>query len=254
MSEKDGVFEAAVSRYYERFQKGDEDYFQLLDLSNNATQRQIEEAYTKKIETEFPRSKIEPLPDKELKEKAVYILQRIDYMYTQLIDYEKRAQYNKTRAEKSAPEEKPVQDAKEQARSNYKLGKSLYEQKMLPMAMSALQEAVKLDPTKAEYFHQLALCQVRVPKLGREAEENLKTAIKLEPWNGGHHAALGMFYLNVNMKVRAKSCFKQALSLDSNNVLAKKGIKQLGPQEKPSLFDTVHKILKKALPSFFDKG
>jgi tetratricopeptide (TPR) repeat protein len=244
-------FEAAISRYYERC-KGEEDYFELLGISPNATRKQIENAYTEKIEQEFPRTKIEHMTNPNIKEKAVFILQRIDYMYSQLINYEKRAQYEeKINREKSA--EIIKEDPLEQARSSYKLGKSLYDQKAYPMALSALEEAVRLNPKKAVYFHQLALCQIKDPSLRREAEKNLQKAIELEPWNAEHHAALGMLYYLVNMNARAKSSFLQALGLDPENALAKKGLAKMAPGDKPSISKTIGNFLKKAMPSFFDR-
>ena len=52
-------------------------------------------------------------------------------------------------------------DPVETARSNYKLGKSLYEQKAYGMAISALEEAIRLDPGKAAYYLQLGVCGTR---------------------------------------------------------------------------------------------
>jgi tetratricopeptide (TPR) repeat protein len=244
-------FETSISRYYDRC-KGKEDYFELLGISHNATRKQIESAYTEKIEQEFPRTKIENMTNPDIKEKAVFILQRIDYMYSQLINYEKRAQY-----EEKISREKSREDIKEnpleQARSNYKLGKSLYDQKAYPMALSALEEAVRLDPKKALYYHQLALCQIKEPSLRHEAEKNLQTAIELEPWNAEHHATLGMFYYLVKMNARAESSFRHALSLDPENAMAKKGLEKMTPGDKPSISKSIGNFLKKTMPTFFDK-
>jgi tetratricopeptide (TPR) repeat protein len=250
------AFETTINGYYERL-KAEEDYFQLMEIPRSATQKQIETAYTKKIEQDFPRSKIEHMADAGMKEKAVYILQRIDYMYSHLINFEKRAEYESKISAKidkqETPADVPKEDPVEQARGNYKLGKSLYDQKAYPMALSALTEAVRLDPTKAAYFHQLGLCQLKDASLRREAEKNLQKAIELEPWNAGHHAALGMLYFNVKMHVRAKACFSEALSLDPENALAKKGLEKTGPRDKPSALKSAQDFLKKAMPSFFDK-
>ena len=244
-------FEAAISRYYERC-KGNEDYFELLGISQGATRKQIDNAYTQKIEEEFPRAKIEHMNNPDIKEKAVFILQHIDNMYSQLIDYEKRGQYEeKISREKSTEDIK--EDPVEQARSNYRLGKSLYDQKAYPMALSALEEAVRLDPKKAAYFHQLALCQIKEPGLRHNAEKNLQKAIELEPWNAEHHAALGMLYYLAKMNARAESSFRQALSFDPENTMAKKGLEKIAPGDKPSLSKTVGNFLKKTMPSFFDR-
>ncbi len=141
-------------------------------------------------------------------------------------------------------------DPVEKAKEHYKLGKSLYDQRAYPMAMSALKEAMRLDPGKALYYHQVALCQAKIKNMRREAEKNLRKAIELEAWNAEHYAALGMLYLLENLYHRAESYFKQALQYNPENALALKGLEKLHPEkDQASLKD----VLKKVLPSIFDK-
>lgn len=253
-STSDSAFDGTINQYYQRL-NNQEDFFQLMGIPRNATQKQIEEAYSKMIQQEFPRTKIEPITEPGIKEKAVFILQRIDYMYTHLINHEKRAEYEAKLTEKEAPppEETPKEDPVEQARENFNLGKTLYDQRAYPMALSALKESVRLDPKKAAYFHQLALCQMKDAGLKREAEHNLLKAIELEPWNGGHHAALGMLYFNLKMNRRAEACFREALSLDPENTLAKKGMEKIDPRKGKSGMGSARDFLKKTMPSFFGK-
>lgn len=246
-------FEAVVSQYYERCKNNEEDYYQLLGIPRTAVQKVIEAAYTTKIEREFPRAKIEHMQNPEIKEKAVYILQRIDYMYSLLINPEKRAEYDKTVSREISLEDIKEESPIEKAKNNFKLGKSLLEQKAYPMALTALTEAVRLDPNKAVYYQQLALCQGKVANLRREAEKNLQKAIELEPWNAKHHAALGILYYKLNMNVRAESSFREALSLDPENQLAIKGLAEVTPKQKPSSLKSFQNLLKKAMPSLFDK-
>lgn len=246
-------FDAVVNDYYQRL-NGKENYFQLMGIPRNATQKQIEEAYAKKIEREFPRNKIEPITDSGLKEKAVFILQRIDYMFSHLVDFDKRSEYETQLLKQEAPvQEVPKVDPVEQAREHFKLGKTLYDQKAYPMALSALKEAVRLDPKKAAYFHQLALCQMKDASLKREAEHNLRKALELEPWNGGHHAALGMLYFNLKMNRRAEACFRESLSLDPDNTLARRGLEKIGPQKNKTGLNSARDFLKKVMPTLFDR-
>ncbi|MCP5102695.1 MAG: hypothetical protein GY950_04915, partial [bacterium] len=197
--------------------------------------------------------KIEHMKNPKIKERVVFILQRIDYMYSMLTNFEKRGEYENKGYRETTPEDIKEEDPLEAARSNYKLGKSLYDQKAYAMALSALKEAVRLAPNKAAYYHQLALCQTKVANLGHEVEKNLQKALELEPWNADHHATLGMFYYKVKMNVRAEACFRKALSFDPENGLAKKGLAQVAPNNDTSILKPVHNFLKKAMPTLFDR-
>ena len=143
-------------------------------------------------------------------------------------------------------------DRVETAKSNYKLGKSLYEQKAYAMAVSALKEAIRLDPGKASYYLQLGLCQVKIPQLRREAEANFQKAVELEPWNAEHYAAMGRLFYLEKLNHRAESYFRKALQLDPNNALAKKGLAEVSPGKKSPL-DSLQDGLKKIIPAIFDR-
>ncbi len=143
-------------------------------------------------------------------------------------------------------------DRVEKAKSNYKLGKSLYEQKAYGMAISALKEAIRLDPGKAVYYLQLGLCQVKTLQLRREAEANFQKAVELEPWNAEHYAAMGRLFYLEKLNHRAESYFRKALQLDPNNALAKKGLAKVSPGKKSPL-DSLQDGLKKIMPAIFDR-
>ena len=145
-------------------------------------------------------------------------------------------------------EKGPVEGAK----SNYKLGKSLYEQKAYGMAISALEEAIRLDPGKAAYYLQLGVSQVKISRLRRDSEANFQRAVELEPWNAEHYAALGRLFYLEKLNHRAESYFIKALQLDPNNALAKKGLAEVSPGKKSPL-DSLQDGLKKIVPSLFDR-
>jgi tetratricopeptide (TPR) repeat protein len=143
-------------------------------------------------------------------------------------------------------------DSAEAAKSNYKLGKSLYEQKAYGMAISALEEAIRLDPRKAAYYLQLGVCQVKIPPLRRKAEANFQKAVELEPWNAEHYAAMGRLFYLEKLNHKAESYFRKALQLDPTNALAKRGLAEVSPGKKSPL-DSLQDGLKKIIPAIFDR-
>ncbi len=241
-----------VSSFHERIQRGEDDFFQLLGVPQSAaTQKQLDTAYQQKKE-EFSPDKMELLEDPNVRKKILYISARLDHIFSILSDFEKRAKYEKMGNSEIDPEDFKEEDPAEKAKQNYKLGKSLYDQKTYPMAISALNEAIRLDPKKGTYYLQLALCQSKASNLKREAEQNMQMAIELEPWNAEPYAAMGMLFYKEKLYRRAESYFRSALQRDPENQIALKGLEQVVPQEEKPL-DKLMAILKKILPSIFNR-
>lgn len=244
-------FETKVNRFYERCLREEEDHFQLMRISKTATHKEIENAYREKVE-EFSQDKIENLDDPSIKKKANFIVKRLEHIYGVLINYDKRAQYEKMGYHEISPKDQKEEDPGETAKNNYKLGKSLYNQKAYSMALSALNEAVRFDPGKASYHLQLGLCQLKLSHMRREAETSFLKAVELEPWNSEHYASLGRLFYLEKLNQRAETYFRKALQLDPTNVLAKKGLAQVAP-EKRSVLDYIQNGLKNIMPTIFDR-
>lgn len=245
-------FESKVKQFHERLKSKDINHFELLNISQNATQREIEEAY-KKYSQAFSVDKIVVISDPEIKQMANNIVQRIKHAYEVLINYEKRAEYEKRGFRDAIPEDEIEEDLIEKAKNLYLKAKALYSQKQYHIAVTVLQEAIHLDPDKPDYYLLLGLSQTRIPGLRREAEQNLNKVVELEPWNAEPQVALGMLFYSENLYKRAESYFRQALSLEPSHALAKKKLDEIAPDEKKSIGESVHKTLKKVMPTFFDR-
>lgn len=244
-------FEVKVKFLYERFKEG-MNHFELLGVARTAIQKEIEEAYHNFMES-FSSDKIGRIVQPDVKEKALFIVGKVKHAYGVLVDFEKRAQYEK-RGYQDAPETEPKEEgAVEKAKSNYKLAKSLYSQRAYPMAVSALEEAIRLDPGKASYYYLLGSCQMKAPGLRHRAEANLQKAAQMEPWNAEIFAALGMLFYSEKLIRRAESYFRKALQLEPNHTLARKKLNEIAPPEDKSLVTFLHKGLKKVMPTIFDR-
>lgn len=84
------------------------------------------------------------------------------------------------------------------------------------------------NPDNPKAWSYLSLALTRIPNRMREAEEALMEAMKLEPFNSDHFANLGLLYLKIGLKTRAKQQFEKTLRLDPENTKARKGLEQTG--------------------------
>ena len=71
-------------------------------------------------------------------------------------------------------------------------------------------EAIELASDRADYFHLLGLALSQNRKSRLEAEQNLKTASKLDPRNPEYLSALGTLYENEGLRWRARTMFENA--------------------------------------------
>lgn len=123
-----------------------------------------------------------------------------------------------------------VQDSSNSAASQkgaeyyYQQGRARLERKEYHAAIHLLREAVKLEPAKAVYHFHLGSALIRNPKTRREADEHLSKSAELDPYNSQIRVKLGLIYKEVGLKKRAEHFFKDALSLDPDNRMAKKEI------------------------------
>lgn len=78
-------------------------------------------------------------------------------------------------------------------------------------AVDSLAAAVRLDPTRADYFFYYGLCLTRITRRQAEAEENLRKALELDPSKFDHHYELGMYYLKTDQRVKGIGILNNAL-------------------------------------------
>lgn len=103
----------------------------------------------------------------------------------------------------------------------YNRGRGLFEKKQYHGAVHMLREAVKLDPSRAPYHFHLGMALVRNPRTRHEAEEHLSKAAELDPYNAQIRVKLGLLYKEVGLTKKSNNYFKEALSLDPDNRVAK---------------------------------
>jgi len=244
-------FETAVNLFHDKVKNKGMNYYELLGIPTTATQREIETAF-KQFSEEFSPAKISNLNDPEVRQKAQFILKTGNRAYELLSNFDKRGQYEKMGYRDVDPESLKEEDPVEKARDIYRKAKTLYTLQNYPPAVKVLEEAIKMDDSRADYYLLLGMCQAQIPELKRAAEVNLRKASEMETWNAEPYAALGMLFYSERLKGRAEQYFRKALELEPNHTLAKKKLAEIvGPEVKT--MDKVQQTLGKVFPSIFGK-
>jgi tetratricopeptide (TPR) repeat protein len=229
-------------------------YFTLLGLTLSATQREIEAAY-RQLAEELASERLAALGEGEAARQGRALAQQLQRAFQVLSDYGKRGEYEKRGyKEFVAPDAK--EDTVEFAKALYRKAVTLYNQKNFQKAIVVMEDAIKNNPAKAEYYLLLGLCQGELPSMKRQAEQNLAKAAALEPWNAEHVVALGMLFYKERLLKRAEGFFRKALELEPKHGLAMKKLAEItGPEKNFSdqLKEKGERLLKKALPSLFDR-
>lgn len=215
-----------IIKLYERLREKKIDYYKLLGLENTATINEIKEAYFNYAKIYHP-DRIPTGFDSEIKEKANFVFAEMNKAYDILSKADKRLAYDTKGYKESTMEDAIQENLAEKARALHRKGKLMYTQKQYWEASSLLDEAVKLDNTKAGYFLLLGLCQMNIPSQKRMAEKNLQKAVELEPWNVEAFSAMGMLFFSENQIIRAEGFFRKVLSLNPDHALAKKKLQEI---------------------------
>jgi len=229
-------------------------YFTLLGLTLAATQKEIEASY-RQLAEELSSDRLATLGQSEAAHRGQAIAQQLQRAFQVLSDYGKRGEYEKRGYKEFIPPD-VKEDKVEFAKTLYRKALTLFNQKNFQKTIIAIEEAIRQNPTKAEYYLLLGLCQSEFPPLKRKAEKNLLKAVEIEPWNAEHIAALGMLFYSERMWKRAEVYFRKTLELEPNHKLARKKMAEISGPEKNFLDLTREKgekLLKKVLPSIFNR-
>jgi curved DNA-binding protein CbpA len=121
-----------------------------------------------------------------------------------------------------------VGNSSQVAEQFYNQGRALFEKKQYHGAVHMLREAVRLDPSRAPYHFHLGMALVRNPRTRHEAEEHLNKAAELDPYNAQIRVKLGLLYKEVGLAKKSNNYFREALSLDPDNRIAKREVQAIG--------------------------
>jgi curved DNA-binding protein CbpA len=126
-------------------------------------------------------------------------------------------------------------DSNQMAERYYQQGRSRIDKKDYSGAIQLLREAVKLEPGKSHYHYYLGSALIRSPRNRREAEDHLAKAAKLDQFNTNLKIKIGMLFKESGNRPKADLYFKDALSLDPDNRIAKRELRIEGQSKNSGL-------------------
>ena len=219
----DKKLDAVLVERIERLTRGYEslDYYGVLELGRDATPAEIKRAYHR-LAKEFHPDRYREAGSDALREKLNMIFSYINEAYRELTG---KADPSGT---PSAEDEGGARRRynKDLAKRRFAEGKRFFSAGRFDQAAVVFGQAVYLDDSEPEYHYLRAMSLLRVRKM-KPAEESLKKAASLDPFNAKYPAELGFLYLELGFRARARSAFERALKFDPSDERAREGMNKL---------------------------
>jgi len=199
--------------------------YEVLSISANATQEDIQDAYHAQAKQLHPdRFQSSQFSD-EIRDMAQKIFASINEAYLTLRNTDSRAEYDEKRGVgkgKKKEAKTGIESPADTAEALYREGRLLLAKGDLATAVERLKGSVWLCPEKASYHHYLGVAESEIPKLRKDAEQHLLKAIELEDMSAQTHIALAKLYMQVHLPRKAEAQLHQALLWDRENAEALK--------------------------------
>jgi curved DNA-binding protein CbpA len=232
-------------------------HYELLGVSTTASKNEIKTAYFAAVKAYHPdRHHQEHM--KDMRGLLEELLAKITDAYQVLTDEDQRKGYDrkvlkpepsKPTATSGAASRPPTTSAaspgqeissashEELAEKQYYEGKRRFADMSYFDAIQCLREAVRLDPSKAEYHKLLAQSLAKNPNWLKDAEEHFQKAIDIDSFDGESYEGLAKIYSTMGMKTRCERVCEKLLEIDPENALAQKlsGKKKSGSQTRMRL-------------------
>ena len=211
---------------FNRLQSRSIDHYKLLELKDSAEEEDIKSAYFR-LAKQYHPDRISYAPDPEIKNKANFVFAAINKAYDTLINPSRREEYDIHGESEGGDGDRVRGNLKEKARILSQKARTLYNQQKFWESSTLMDEAIRLDSSKSAYFLLLGMAQVHIPSLRRSAEQNLKKAVELDPWNADAFTGLGLLFHEEDLKNRAEGFYKKALSINPDHKIARKRLNLL---------------------------
>lgn len=137
----------------------------------------------------------------------------------------------------------PVMDEQEQAEQLFVDGRNFFQRKDVAGAIKCLREAVRLSPRQTRYRLLLGHVLSNNQRWQREAEEQFRQVLDIEPINVMAHLGLAQLYSKVGLVRRAINEFREALKIEPQNPVAKRGLKAILGEETAGIPSFLSKLL-----------
>jgi len=224
-----------VVALYNKIKEEKVSYYEMFGLKSDASSDDIRNSYFEYAKKYHP-DRITNAPDPGLEEIANFVFSEINRAYDTLNDIDKKRQYDIDKISKNSEEGTGPDKSIERASLLHRKAKTLFHQKNYWEATTLLEEAIRLNPDRGACFLLLGMSQMNIPTMTRAAEKNLSKAVELDPWSAEPLVALGLLFLNENMTKRAEGFLRKAISINPENVIAKKRLREIENNSSKSRF------------------
>ncbi|GBD99153.1 chaperone protein DnaJ [bacterium BMS3Abin07] len=196
-------------------------HYDIFGLDENASSVDIKRAYYS-LAKEFHPDRHFHL-NGDIKDKLSAIFTSLTNAYSTLNSPQKRSEYNETRKDGGTPVHSSGEEAAvekfEAAIVEFKRGE--YEE-----ASRLFAQASYMDNSSAKYYYYYGFSLMKLKKF-REAEKEIRNALRIDPVNPAYLAEAGHIYLKLGFPLRAKSNFEKALKTEPVNKRALEGMENL---------------------------
>lgn len=199
-------------------------YYQLLEVSRDASELEIKKAYFQ-LARKYHPDRFDPSLPAEAKDRISEVFDAITKAYRTLSSAQERKVYDSKMSSFSREEEA---DASKRAEVKFRQGKTLYGRGRYDEALILLEEAIRLKKTKGDYYLLLAMAESKIPSLHRKAESDFLKAVGLDAWSAEGYVGLGLLYKQEEMLTKAKRQFQKALEIDPEHRVARRELEEMG--------------------------
>jgi Flp pilus assembly protein TadD len=228
------------------------DYYEVMEMPATAAANEIKEAYYALARNYHP-DRFHLKSGTRLHSELSSAFARITQAYETLTNPRTRAAYDQSlersrrfaesapKAGKVEPIDTPRQDLEFESDAEKELGHAEYsfregfgalQQGRINAAVSHLAAAARLAPHEARYRAYYGRALAAGEKTGRLAENEIQTAIKLDPSNADFRTMLAELYFELKFHRRAQTEVDRALALDRNNASAHALLRKLEKSRK----------------------
>lgn len=229
-----------------------QNYFEVLGLSDKAKSKEIKKSYYE-LSKLFHPDKVSPQAPKEVMELTSHIFAKISKSYELLGEDESRLKYLKEL-------EKGFAEKILESESLFEEGKSLLQSNQPQKAISFLEKAMSLRPPTAEIRLHYLWGKILIPQTQnvesylKEIEADLNKIPPEDRHNTTYYFVKGLYLKQIGDLEQAEKSMKQALSMQSNNVEAKRELNIISLQKKTSKpVDIMNADLKDVVGMLFKK-
>ncbi|GAB4489341.1 MAG: hypothetical protein OHK006_20900 [Thermodesulfovibrionales bacterium] len=199
-------------------------YYGILEVDHHATPEEIKKAYHRMVRAYHP-DRHHHFASQDLKFKLNSVFAYINEAYTFLSRTASGGKAQETAAPAPPQPANEMERNRRMAMAKFEAGTLYFRKGNYSEASTLFGQAIYLNSQVADY-HYFYGASLRQMKKFKDAEESIKKALQLSPFNADYVTALGEIYLQLGFRTRARHAFEKALKFDPANAEANEGLRR----------------------------